>query len=227
MTRTLSILINLIWLYMGNEMADVSEQSNKNQQRRLAFIFHISWFSGFLIIVLLIRLLGNPYGLSDDLDELEMADTESIDSAPPLPPTLTPQTEPLPMSAVSETVYVPLYRSLYVGEQRALKILSGTLSIHNTSSKFPLLLTNLTYLNGNGETTVERLRKPHFLPPLAAAEFYIDHAESDAASVASAVVQWSGDSAITPPLIEAVIIGKYGSKGFSILSRGVSFPSSN
>lgn len=119
---------------------------------------------------------------------------------------------------------MPLYRNLYIGEHRALKILAATLSIHNTSSKYPLILTNLTYFDGDGEATVERLGEPHVLPPMAAAEVYIDHGELDTAPIATAVVGWSGDASITPPLIEAVIVGKYGAKGFSVLSRGVSLP---
>ena len=59
---------------------------------------------------------------------------------------------------------------------------------------------------------------------MASAEFYIDRGDSEADAIAATVVEWSGDTGITPPLIEAIVIGKYGAKGFSIHSRGLDLP---
>lgn len=203
-------------------MVDLSEEYDLRQQRRITFIFHFTWIIGFAVFVLLMRMWLDPWGVAEDLEALEQAETEIVDLDRPLPDTLMPLTTPLPTSAVSETVYVPLYRSLYVGEKRALKILAATLSIHNTSLQHPLIINSLTYFDGNGEVVVEQVAEPHVLPPLAAAELYIDYGESDTAPIASAVVHWSGDKDITSPLVEAVIVGKYGAKGFSVLSRGAS-----
>ena len=62
---------------------------------------------------------------------------------------------------------------------------------------------------------------------MAAAEFYIDPVQSGSATVASTIVVWSSETAITPPLVEAIVVGKYGAKGFSVLIRGVDLPNAS
>lgn len=211
--------------YGENKMGGLSEEHSKRQERLTVFLFHFSWITLISVFALLMRVwLGPPDNLAEDLNAFDEAETDIVSYDFALPPTLQPLTDPLPASPVSNSVHVPLYRSLYVGEHRTLKSLAGTLSIHNTSSEHPLILTNLTYFDGNGEATIERLEAPYVLPPMASAEIFIDHEEADTAPVATAVVGWSGHASITPPLIEAVIIGKYGTKSFSVLSRGVSLP---
>ena len=54
--------------------------------------------------------------------------------------------------------------------------------------------------------------------------YSFDHGQSDATTIAATVVEWRGEASMTPPLIEAIVIGKYGAKGFSIHSHGVSRP---
>ena len=104
-------------------------------------------------------------------DAREKTATVPVSLDRPLPPTLEPLTEPMSAPLVSGSVYVPLYRTLYVGQERAVNKLSATLSIHNTSSKHGLILNKLAYYDGKGEAVVEPLKEPHILPPMAAAEF--------------------------------------------------------
>ena len=59
---------------------------------------------------------------------------------------------------------------------------------------------------------------------MASAEFYIDPGKSDSAAIAATVVEWGGGSSVTPPLVEAIVIGKYGAKEFSTHRRGVELP---
>ena len=205
-------------------MAVVSEKPKTRENQRSALIFHLTWITFIAVLAFLMRILIDPYELAEDLGEMDTVETVKVELDGPLPSTLKPLGEPLPDSLVSNAVYVPLYRTLYVGEERAVNKLSATLSIHNTSSKQPLVLKKVTYFDGGGTAIVERLAEPHLLPPMASAEFYIDSAELNSAAIAATVVEWGGHSPINPPLIEAIVIGKYGAKGFSIHSRGVELP---
>ena len=205
-------------------MGDLSRKRDVRQERRLLYIFHFGWITVVALVALLMRVLVGPPEFVENLDALEEAETVNVSLDGPLPPTLVPLSAPLAASLVFDSVYIPLYRTLYVGDNRAVNKLSATLSIHNTSSEHPLILGKLTYYDGKGEAISEPLKEPHALPPMASAEFYIDHGQSDNATVAATVVEWSSQASITTPLIEAIVVGKYGAKGFSIHSRGVSMP---
>ena len=205
-------------------MGELSQERDEHLGRRLTYIFLFGWIAVVAAMALLMRVLVGPAKLLENLEALEAAETVNVSLDGPLPATLEPLPGPLAASLASNSVYVPLYRTLYVGENRAVNKLSATLSVHNTSSEHSLILKKLTYLDGKGEAISELLREPHALPPLASAEFHIDHGQSDTATVAATVVEWSSQDSSTTPLIEAILIGKYGAKGFAIHSRGVSTP---
>ncbi len=155
-----------------------------------------------------------------DLAAIEEADTEEEDPNRPLPPALQPLSGPLPALVVSGSVYVPLYSSLYVGGQRSLKNLSATLSLRNTSADQALIVTSMTYFDANGKAVVDLLDVPHALAPMATAEIYTDQSGTSGGPVATVVVKWGAETAVAPPLVEAVIIGNYGAKSISFVSRG-------
>lgn len=205
-------------------MSEPPQNHYGSQERRLALIIIFGFVAVVAAMALLMRVLVGPAEFLDNLDGLEEAETVNVNLDGLLPPVL----EPLPASSdaptVSNPVYVPLYRTLYVGENRAVNKLSATLSIHNTSLEHALILRKLTYYDSNGETVSRPLTEPHALPPMASAEFYIDQGQSGTATVAAAVVKWSGHASVAKPLIEAIVVGKYGAKGFSIHSRGVNMP---
>jgi len=205
-------------------MGTLSRERYERQRRRLVFIFLFGWIAVVALLVLLMRFWMSPSKFLESLDALEEAETSTVSLDGPLPSTLEPVPAPSEASLASGSVYVPLYRTLYVGESRAVNKLSATLSIHNTSSEHSLILTKLTYLDGKGEAISELLKEPHALRPMASAEFYIDQGQSDTATVAATVVEWSSQASITAPLIEAIVVGKYGAKGFAIHNRGVSMP---
>ena len=70
------------------------------------------------IFALLMRIIIDPAELIDDLHELEAIETEQINSDRLLPPSLEPLTTAVPESYSSKLIYVPFYRTLYVGENR-------------------------------------------------------------------------------------------------------------
>ena len=205
-------------------MNDESIKTDQSRDRRLFFIFHFSWVAFVAVFALLMRIIVGQGEVIEDFDELEEAETRQVSLDKRFPTTLKPLTETAPASMISKQAYVPFYRTLYVAEDRAVNKLAATLSVHNTSSEHGLIVNTLTYYDGNGEKINELMKEPHVLRPLASAEFHVGQKQPGTAHVAAAVIGWSGEASISPPLIEAIIVGKYGTKGFSVISRGVELP---
>jgi hypothetical protein len=203
-------------------MVEKSEGQYGRLQKFILLVFFGGWIGAVVAFALFMRAWIPDVDLKADLAAIEEADTEEANLDGPLPPTLQPLSGPLPAFPVSGSVYVPLYSSLYVGGRRSLKNLSATLSLRNTSADQALIVTSVTYFDGNGKAVVELLDAPHVLAPMATAEFYTDQSSTSGGPVAAVIVGWGAETSITPPLIEAVILGKYGAKSISFVSRGES-----
>ncbi len=207
---------------MGGQMVDKSEGQYGRLQKFILLVFFGGWIGAVVVFALFMRAWIPDVDLKADLAAIEEADTDEANLDGPLPPSLQPLSGPLPAFPVSGSVYVPLYSSLYVGGRRSLKNLSATLSLRNTSADQALIVTSVTYFDGNGKAVVELLDVPHVLAPMATAEFYTDQSSTSGGPVAAVIVGWGAETSITPPLIEAVILGNYGAKSISFISRGES-----
>ncbi len=209
---------------MGGQMVDKSEGQYGRLQKFILLVFFVGWIGAVVVFALFMRIWIPDVDLKADLAAIEEADTEEANLDGPLPPSLQPLTGPLPAFPVSGSVYVPLYSSLYVGGQRSLKNLSATLSLRNTSADQALIVTSMTYFDGNGKAVVELLDVPHVPAPMATAEFYTDQSGTSGGPVATVIVGWGAETSVDPPLIEAVILGNYGAKSISFISRGENRP---
>ncbi len=205
-------------------MVDKSEGQYGRLQKFILLVFFVGWIGAVVVFALFMRAWIPDVDLKADLAAIEEADTDEANLDGPLPPSLQPLSGPLPAFPVSGSVYVPLYSSLYVGGRRSLKNLSATLSLRNTSADQALIVTSVTYFDGNGKAVVELLDVPHVLAPMATAEFYADQSSTSGGSVATVIVGWGAETSVAPPLIEAVILGNYGAKSISFVSRGESRP---
>jgi len=205
-------------------MVEKSEGQYGRLQIFILLVFFGGWIGAVVVFALFMRAWIPDVDLKADLAAIEEADTEEEDPNRPLPPALQPLSGPLPALVVSGSVYVPLYSSLYVGGQRSLKNLSATLSLRNTSADQALIVTSVTYFDGNGKAVVELLDVPHALAPMATAEFYADQSSTSGGPVATVIVGWGAEASVAPPLIEAVILGNSGVKSISFVSRGESRP---
>jgi hypothetical protein len=205
-------------------MVDKSEGQYGRLQKFILLVFFGGWIGAVVVFALFMRAWIPDVDLKADLAAIEEADTDEANLDGPLPPSLQPLSGPLPAFPVSGSVYVPLYSSLYVGGRRSLKNLSATLSLRNTSADQALIVTSVTYFDGNGKAVVELLDIPHVLAPMATAEFYTDQSSTSGGPVATVIVGWGAETSAAPPLIEAVILGNYGAKSISFVSRGESRP---
>ena len=202
-------------------MHNQNENKGNGQQRFTLYTFHLGWVTFLMILVLLMRVWIKSDNIDKELVALEAAETEQMSLEIPISNILTPVESPTPDMQTS-TIFVPVYRSLYVGKNRNLDSLVATLKIHNTSFDKSLILTNISYFDGSGKEITTVLERPHLLPARASVNFYIDHEDPEHAPITSAFVGWSREASSPPPLVEAVIVGQYGTKSFSVISRGVS-----
>lgn len=192
-------------------------------RRFVLYVSILGWVATIVAIALFMRIWIPDVDLKAELDAIEQADTEDAETGGS-PSVLQPLAGPLPAFSVSGATYVPLYGGLYVGGKRSLKNLSATLSLRNLATDDALIFTTVSYLNAGGEAVGEALDAPQVLAPLATAEFYIDRSDLPGGDVAAVVVEWGGETSTAPPLIEAVILGNYGAKSISFVSRGQLLP---
>jgi len=205
-------------------MIESSEGQYGRLQKFILLVFFGGWIGAVVVFALFMRAWIPDVDLKADLAAIGEADTDEANLDRPMPAVLEPLSGTLPALPVSGSTYVPLYSDLYVGGQRSLKNLSATLSLRNTSADQSLIVLSVTYLDDSGKAVVKLLDAPHVQAPMATAEFYIDQSGASGGPATTVIVEWGAEASIAPPLIEAVILGNYGAKSISFVSRGENHP---
>ena len=127
----------------------------------------------------------------------------------------------LPAEAVAEgqRVYVPVYSHIYFDGGQPF-LLETTLSVRNTDSQNPIIITSVKYFDTKGAPLKEYLSGPLVLAPLETAEFLVEKADISGGSGANFLVDWRGEEQVTSPHIEAIMIGVDGPRTVSIARSG-------
>jgi hypothetical protein len=135
---------------------------------------------------------------------------------------LTELKTPLPDGALRRRVYVPVYSSIYLGQDITYNMmdLTATVSVRNVSTQHPLVLLSARYYDSSGKQIREYVNTASELAALATVEFVVARKDSAGGPGANFLVEWSGPSDIDEPIIEAVMIGRSGSAGYSFTSAG-------
>jgi hypothetical protein len=119
------------------------------------------------------------------------------------------------------TIYVPAYSAIRVGTGKGkLLELAVTLSLQNTSNHKPLVLEQLNYHDTNGSLVWSYLGKPVALKPFGTIEIFIPHNDLRGGTGANFIVKWAGEAPMAEPLAEVMMVGLYGSAGFSFVTQG-------
>ena len=122
-----------------------------------------------------------------------------------------------------EVVYVPIYSHVLYESGRVLNV-TATLSIRNTDRSRPLVVMDVDYHGSDGKLLRHELTEPRTLDPLASLHFVVPESDVDGGIGASFLVEWAATAPLTqplsPPIIEAVMIGVRGNQGISFLSGG-------
>ncbi len=118
----------------------------------------------------------------------------------------------------SELLYVPVYSSVLTGRGALPTELSATLAIRNTDPDNSIFVTRVAYHNTAGELIQVFIDETKGLAPLASALIVIDVADKRGGKGAKFIVRWGAEGPVNEPIVETVMIGSSGTKGFSFTS---------
>ncbi|MGI0484669.1 DUF3124 domain-containing protein [Pantanalinema rosaneae CENA516] len=133
------------------------------------------------------------------------------------------QTVPLNQDDIvmGQTVYVPIYSHIYhYNSQDQVMNLSATLSVRNTDSTNPIIITAVRYYGTDGQLIRQDIERPVALKPLASTSFFVATDHTSGGSGANFLVEWVAETKVSEPVIEAVMINTSGGQGISLISSG-------
>lgn len=126
----------------------------------------------------------------------------------------------LPRQIVTgQTVYVPVYSHIIVGDGRRLP-LAGTLGIRNTDNDQSLTIASVKYYDTEGKLLRDFLTEPLQLNPLGSTSFFVKQSDLAGGSGANFVVEWVSDQPVYAPLIEIVMAAREGTGITSFVRSG-------
>ena len=132
---------------------------------------------------------------------------------------LTAGAEEVIMLARGQTVYVPAYSHIYIGNREQPLMLTVTLSIRNVSQSDTITITTADYYETQGKFVKKYLENTVRLPPLGTIRYVVPQRDKDGGSGANFIVVWEADKAVNLPIIESVMVSTPG-QGVSFTSRG-------
>ncbi len=119
-----------------------------------------------------------------------------------------------------QTVYVPIYSHIYSGNKEMRLDLAATLSIRNTDPHHTISIITVDYYDSSGNLISKYIEQPVTLNAMASTRYVVKESDRSGGSGANFIVRWTADTSVSPPLIEAVMIGARGGQGISFTSRG-------
>jgi len=127
--------------------------------------------------------------------------------------------EILALSA-GQTVYVPAYSHIYIGNREKPFLLTVTLHVRNVDPKNSITLRSVDYYDSNGNLLKKYLSKPLTLRPLSSSRHVVPRNEKQGGAGAGFIVSWTAEKAVNSPIVETVMIGAESQQGISFTSRG-------
>lgn len=122
--------------------------------------------------------------------------------------------------SMGQTVYVSIYSHIYSGRNARPFDLAAVLSIRNTDMDHAVTILSAKYYDTDGKPLREYLTEPLQLNALASTRFIIAEGDKAGGSGANFIVKWKSEQPVSPPIIEAVMIGTRSGQGISFVSRG-------
>jgi len=119
-----------------------------------------------------------------------------------------------------QSVYVPAYSTL-VGSGGAAQLkLAVTLSVRNTSATLPLVVEHIDYYDTGGNLVERFVPETVAVRPFGTIEVLIPTDDVRGGTGANFVVDWGAAQPISEPVIETIMVGTSGSRGFAFISPG-------
>lgn len=121
----------------------------------------------------------------------------------------------------SDVVYVPIYSDIYIDKLNQKSLLSATLSIRNTSMSDSIFISVIDYYNTEGELVRSYIDNPIVLSQMATVNYVIEKEDTTGGTGANFIVKLYSDNKVKP-IIQAIMIGENGNKGFAFSTDGYS-----
>ena len=176
---------------------------------RKAFLAVFGTFFVLLFLIVLIQI-----NIATQMDDIEERLAYRA-PGPQLDQTVWPKTD-----VHRQTVYVPSYSHIYYKGGRPF-LLETTLSIRNTDPQHEIAIDLVRYYDTPGKLIKDFLNETLRLPPLASMDFLVKADDTSGGSGANFIVEWSAPEKVTPPLIEAVMVGVEGDNSISFVRSGI------
>lgn len=122
---------------------------------------------------------------------------------------------------ISHSSYVPVFSDIYHIDASRRFLLTATLSIRNISWKDTVYLFEADYYDPFGKLLRNYLDSTLVLLPMESVELVVEDKEHLGGAGAKFIVNWGGDSLVTPPYICAVMIGTSSQQGLSFITEGI------
>jgi len=119
-----------------------------------------------------------------------------------------------------QTVYVPLYSNIFIGDKELTWQLSSLLSIRNTDPALPITISRVEYYDTDGKLVRKYLGKSKQVNPMGSAYFYVKTSDTAGGWGANFLVEWKSEEKVNEPIIESLMTGHRGNHSVSFISQG-------
>lgn len=164
-----------------------------------------------IMTTLALSVLGPSGAGAQERAEVRTLKIRSLEAATSLPPGELPHTG---------SFYVPAYSSMLISRGNYRLDFSVTLSIHNTSKSQTLVLRRVDYHGTGGNLIEALLDTPLALKPLGTVDVMVEQADIRGGTGANFLVEWAAAEPVSQPIIEAIMLGSFGTQGYSFVSVG-------
>lgn len=121
---------------------------------------------------------------------------------------------------MGQTVYVPLYSNIFVGDREIPWQLSALLSIRNTDPAHPITISRVEYYDSDGKLVRKYLEKSRQVNPMGSVYFYVKASDTTGGWGANFLVEWTSGKKVNEPIIESLMTGLRGNHSVSFISPG-------
>ncbi len=120
-----------------------------------------------------------------------------------------------------QTIYVPVYSHIYIGNRKKPFPLTVTLSIRNIDPNHQIKITRVDYYETQGKLLNKYVDKPVTMNSLESLEYIIPEKEERGGAGGNFIVEWKSDKLVNPPIVESIMVehrGSFTSRGKVIIT---------
>lgn len=125
------------------------------------------------------------------------------------------------MLSRGQSIYLPVYSTIYYGDRHNEFNLTVTVSIRNTNSNNPIKIEYVNYYSTSGKFLKKIINSPIVLKSLESHQILIKESDTSSGVAGNFIIKWSADKKVNPPVVESIMIGTKQQQGISFLSKGI------